>query len=59
MGKISSFLVQSKRVWQILRKPSYSEFKVVAKISAIGMLILGALGFFIADGMRILAGIFS
>ena len=48
-GKLSSFFIKSKRVWLILKKPSSEEFKSIAKVSAIGILILGALGFLIAD----------
>ena len=47
--KIKSFFIQSKRVWLILRKPTSEEFKSVAKISALGILALGLLGFIIAD----------
>ncbi len=47
--KFKSFFIQSKRVWHILRKPSNEEFKSIAKISAIGILALGLLGFIIAD----------
>ena len=45
MGKFESFLLKCKRVWYALRKPSKKEFWQVAKVSAIGILILGAFGF--------------
>jgi protein translocase SEC61 complex gamma subunit len=54
--KIKSFILQSARVWHILKKPSNSELKTIAKVSAIGMLIIGALGFFISDIIRVLKG---
>jgi protein transport protein SEC61 subunit gamma-like protein len=47
--KFSSFLVQCGRVWHVLRKPTGEEFKAIAKISAIGILAIGAVGFIIAD----------
>ena len=56
--KIKSFIIQSKRVWHLLRKPSGEEFTTVAKVSAIGLLIIGAIGFIIGDGIRILEGFF-
>jgi len=59
MGKITSFILQSKRVWHVLKKPSSIEFKTVAKVSAIGILVIGALGFLIADLMKILGRIFG
>jgi protein transport protein SEC61 subunit gamma-like protein len=45
---IQGFLQQCARVWQLLRKPSKEEFKSIAKISALGLLILGAIGFVIS-----------
>ena len=57
--KLKSFLIQSKRVWQILKKPSSAEFKTVAKVSAIGILALGAMGFIIQDGLRIISDLFG
>jgi protein transport protein SEC61 subunit gamma-like protein len=35
------------RVWRILRKPTMDEFKSVAKVSAIGLLVIGAIGFIV------------
>jgi protein transport protein SEC61 subunit gamma-like protein len=46
--KIKSFFVQCVRVWHILKKPDSKEFKVTAKISAIGILALGLMGFIIS-----------
>jgi len=58
-GRIKSFVIQSKRVWHVLKKPSMLEFKTVSKVSAIGILILGAIGFIIADAIRIFSNLFS
>lgn len=46
--KIRSFFIQCVRVWRVLRKPSGLEYKTVAKVSALGILILGLLGFIIS-----------
>ena len=46
--KITSFFLQSKRVWYVLKKPSSEEFKKVTKICAIGILLIGAAGFVVA-----------
>lgn len=54
--KISSaktFYLKCKRVWSSLRKPTKKEFSTVAKVSAVGILILGAFGFAIAEVMRL------
>ena len=47
--RIKLFVSQSKRVWHVLKKPSGEEFKLVAKVSAIGILIIGFIGFVISD----------
>ncbi len=49
--KLKSFFIQSKRVWHLLRKPSGHEFKSVAKVSALGILVIGAIGFIMGDLM--------
>lgn len=52
MGKIfsnlKSFTLKCKRVWHALKKPSKKEYQLTAKVSAIGILILGAIGFAIS-----------
>lgn len=57
--RLKSFAIQSKRVWHVLRKPTGAEFKTVSKVSAIGILIIGAVGFIIADVIRIVGNLFS
>jgi len=46
--KLKTFYEKSRRVWLVLKKPSKKEFEMVAKVSAIGILILGTIGFFIS-----------
>ncbi|MEK6880455.1 MAG: protein translocase SEC61 complex subunit gamma [Nanoarchaeota archaeon] len=46
--KIGSFISQCVRVWHLLKKPTMEEFKVVSKISAIGLGVIGLLGFLIS-----------
>ena len=53
MESIKSFFGKCVRVWHTLKKPTKEEFEKVAKISAIGILILGLLGFIIALIMKI------
>lgn len=54
ISRLGSFFLQAKRVWHLLRKPSGEEFSAVAKVSAIGMLIIGLLGFLISDIIKLL-----
>ena len=52
LGKIKSFILQSRRVWKILKRPSSDEFKAIAKVSALGILAIGAIGFAISIIIR-------
>jgi protein transport protein SEC61 subunit gamma-like protein len=46
--KTKTFFIKCKRVWQIMRKPTRKEFEQVAKVSAIGIVIIGVFGFLIS-----------
>jgi len=52
-NRLKSFYVQCQRVWHVLRKPTGEEFKTVAKVSALGILAIGFIGFLIADLIKI------
>jgi len=52
LAKTKSFLLKCRRVWQVLKKPTKDEFEQIAKISAIGIAIIGLLGFIIALIMK-------
>ncbi len=43
-----SFFLKCKRVWHTLKKPTTEEFWMVTKISAVGIAIVGILGFAIS-----------
>jgi protein transport protein SEC61 subunit gamma and related proteins len=45
---MKSFGAKCVRVWHTLKKPTMKEFKTVTKVSAIGIAILGILGFIIS-----------
>lgn len=51
--KLKSFLAKCVRVWHILKKPNMAEYKAIAKVSAIGILIIGLLGFLISIVMHL------
>jgi len=53
MGKLKSFFEKCKRVWLVLKKPSRDEFLKVAKVSAVGILVIGFIGFIISIVMEI------
>ncbi|HUW43595.1 MAG TPA: protein translocase SEC61 complex subunit gamma [Bacillota bacterium] len=51
--KIKGFIAKSKRVWLILKKPTRKEYEMIAKVSAIGILALGVVGFIVALLMQV------
>ena len=53
MENFKAFVAKSKRVWLVLKKPSKKEFEMVAKVSALGILAIGAIGFLISIIIKI------
>jgi len=50
-----SFFTKCVRVWKILKKPTRKEFETIAKVSAIGIAVIGVLGFLISIFMGVFA----
>jgi len=48
-----SFFIKCRRVWFVLKKPTRKEFELTAKVSAIGIVALGAVGFLISLIMKL------
>jgi protein transport protein SEC61 subunit gamma-like protein len=48
LTSLKSFIEKCKRVWMVLKKPTKEEFTKVAQISALGILVIGFLGFLIS-----------
>jgi protein transport protein SEC61 subunit gamma-like protein len=48
MFNLKSFAQQCIRVWHLLKKPDKKEFTTVAKVSALGLGIIGVMGFLIS-----------
>ncbi len=48
MGRFGSFLAECKRVLLITRKPTKQEYKELVKITGIGLLVIGFIGFIIS-----------
>jgi len=53
LENVKNFVLKSKRVWLVLKRPSRNEYETVAKVSAIGIVILGFIGFIISSFMKI------
>jgi protein transport protein SEC61 subunit gamma and related proteins len=52
--KLKSFFWQCVRVWHVLRKPDMHEYKSISKISALGILAIGLVGFIVANIVNLL-----
>jgi len=48
MSKLKLFYVQCARVLKITKKPTTFEFKTIVKVSALGIFIIGLLGFVVS-----------
>lgn len=47
LNKTKSFLLECKRVLKVTRKPSGEEFKTIVKVTGLGMIAIGLIGFVI------------
>jgi len=56
LTSIKSFIEKCKRVWMVLKKPTKEEFKKIAVVSAMGILIIGVLGFLTSIIMKFITG---
>ncbi len=45
--RIKKYIVECKRVLKVTKKPDNVEFKTIVKVSGLGMLAVGLLGFII------------
>tara|TARA_Y100000310_G_C20258159_1_gene612338 strand:+ start:134 stop:307 length:174 start_codon:yes stop_codon:yes gene_type:complete len=54
LTRLKTFIGESKRVFQLTRKPTKQEFWTMVKVSAIGILIIGTIGFIIQIGAALI-----
>jgi protein translocase SEC61 complex gamma subunit len=54
MFDLKSFYSQCVRVWHLLKRPDKKEYSVTAKVSIIGLLIIGVIGFLVSLIMKFL-----
>ncbi len=45
--RLKSYVIECSRVLRVTKKPTNEEFKAIVKISALGMAIIGLIGFII------------
>ena len=47
MQRFKNFLIECRRVWQVTKKPTRDELKIIVKVTGIGILIIGLMGFIV------------
>ena len=52
--KLKSFIVECKRVLHVTKKPNATEFKTIVKVSGLGILIIGLIGFLLHIGKQLI-----
>jgi len=45
--KFKRFVIECKRVLKVTKKPSNVEFKTIVKVSGLGIIIIGLIGFIV------------
>ncbi len=56
LTRFKSFIIENRRVLKITKKPSREEFKAIIKVSGIGILIIGLIGFIIQMAWLLIKG---
>lgn len=46
--KTKSFFTETARVMRVTKKPNKENFKMIVKVSALGMIVIGFIGFLIS-----------
>jgi protein transport protein SEC61 subunit gamma-like protein len=47
MAKLKEFIKECRRVWVVTKKPSKEEYNAIVKVTGLGILAIGLLGFII------------
>ena len=54
--KLKRFFIECKRVLKVTKKPDAMEYKTVVKVSGLGILLIGLIGFIITIGKQLIFG---
>lgn len=54
LTKLKTFILECKRVYLITKKPTNEEFKAIVKVTSIGLVIIGAIGFVIFTAAQLM-----
>jgi protein transport protein SEC61 subunit gamma-like protein len=45
LKRVKQFIIESRRVLRVTRKPTKAEFQTIVKVSGAGILLIGLIGF--------------
>ncbi|MBR9690779.1 protein translocase SEC61 complex subunit gamma [Candidatus Woesearchaeota archaeon] len=54
MGRFKEFVGECRRVLRVTKKPDAFEFKTIVKVSGLGILVIGLIGFILTIGKELL-----
>ena len=54
LSKTKTFIIESKRVLTLTKKPTMAEFQTIVKVSGLGMAVIGLIGFLVEFGKILL-----
>lgn len=54
--KLKQFILECKRVLNVTKKPTKTEYSTIVKVSGLGIMVIGLIGFFILLLKQILLG---
>ena len=54
--RLKSFALECSRVLKVTKKPDAIEFKTIVKVSGLGILVIGLIGFLIQMGKLLIFG---
>lgn len=52
--RLKTFMIESRRVLSITRKPSKEEFTTIVKVTGIGIVLIGLVGFLLQLGKNLI-----
>ena len=55
-GKLKDFWIQTRRVLRVTKKPDKTEFITIVKVSGLGILVIGLIGFILAFINQLIMG---
>jgi protein transport protein SEC61 subunit gamma-like protein len=54
--RLKSYVIECRRVLKVTKKPSRDEFKTIVKVSGLGMIIIGLIGFLVTMASLVIKG---